>query len=176
MSSILVAGIGNIFMGDDAFGVEVVRRMRSRPLPAEVEVVDFGIRGLALTYALLDRYDAAVLVDTAPRGGAPGTLYVIEPEAAGLPALPAFHDLDPAHVLQTVRAMNGRCRRILLVGCEPESFGDELDGRMGLSPPVAAAVDRAMEKVVSLLEVLRQESADGLGQAAVGTEACHENG
>src|ERR1700676_3752545 len=80
---ILVAGIGNIFLGDDAFGVEVVRRLVQRPLPEGVRVVDFGIRGLDLTYALLDKYAAVIFVDAAPRGGTPGTLYVIEPELAG---------------------------------------------------------------------------------------------
>src|SRR5947209_3209759 len=74
------AGVGNIFLGDDAFGVEVAQRLARRPLPAGVRVVDFGIRGLDLTYALLDPYDAVVLVDAAPRGNAPGTLYVLEPE------------------------------------------------------------------------------------------------
>ena len=78
---ILIAGIGNIFLGDDAFGVEVARRLVRRRLPDGVRVVDFGIRGLDLTYALLDGYEAVILVDAAPRGGPPGTLYVLEPPA-----------------------------------------------------------------------------------------------
>src|SRR5438270_10803156 len=82
---VLVAGIGNIFLGDDAFGVEVAQRLAQRPLPAGVRVVDFGIRGLDLTYALLDGQDAVILVDATLRGGPPGTLYVIEPEAEGRP-------------------------------------------------------------------------------------------
>jgi hydrogenase maturation protease len=159
VNAVLVAGIGNIFLGDDAFGVEVVRRLRERPLPVDADVVDFGIRGIDLAYALLDGYDAAVLVDAVSRGGAPGTLYVIEPETeAGTPALPALHDLDPYCVLRTVKAMDGRCRRVRLLGCEPERLGDDFDGRIGLSPAVAAAVERAVEKVASLVASLRRET------------------
>ncbi len=147
MSALLIACVGNIFKGDDAFGVEVARRLAGRQLPPDVDLVDFGIRGIDLTYALLDRYDAAVLVDATRQGGAPGTLYVIEPEpgeaAEGELALTP-HDLDPTKVLRMVSAMNGRCRRIVLVGCEPETFGDELEGKMGLSEPVTAAVDEAV--------------------------------
>jgi hydrogenase maturation protease len=168
MSEVLVAGVGNVFLGDDAFGVEVARRLAGRSLPAGVEVADFGIRGIDLTYALLDRYDAAVLVDAVVRGGAPGTLYVLEPETAAdgpEPMMP--HDLDPAKVLAVVRAMNGRCRRILLVGCEPESLGDEYEGRMGLSETVAAAVDRAVETVESLVAELILESKMDETPAAV---------
>ena len=77
---ILVAGIGNIFLGDDGFGSEVARRLLARPLPAEVRVVDFGIRGFDLAYALLDGYDVTVFVDATPRGGEPGTIYTIEPD------------------------------------------------------------------------------------------------
>jgi hydrogenase maturation protease len=174
MSEVLVAGVGNVFLGDDAFGVEVVRRLAGRPLPAGVEVADFGIRGIDLTYALLDRYDAAVLVDAVARGGVPGTLYVIEPEpAADGPGLMMPHDLDPGKVLAVVRAVNGRCRRILLVGCEPESLGDEYEGRMGLSETVAAAVERAVEVVASLVSELSLEltmdKAPTAGPVAVST-------
>jgi hydrogenase maturation protease len=147
MSALLIACVGNIFKGDDAFGVEVARRFAGRELPPGVELVDFGIRGIDLTYALLDRYDAAVLVDATRQGGAPGTLYVIEPEpgdAAPEELLLAPHELDPTKILRMVTAMNGRCRRIVLVGCEPETFGDELEGKMGLSEPVTAAVDEAL--------------------------------
>ncbi len=81
--NILVAGIGNIFLGDDGFGVEVIRRLSSREFPAEVRVEDFGIRGYDLAYALLDGPDVTILVDAAARGGAPGTIYVIEPDVTG---------------------------------------------------------------------------------------------
>lgn len=159
MSGLLVAGIGNLFKGDDAFGVEVVRRLAGCRLPDRVKLVDFGIRGIDLTYALLDGYEAAVLVDTAQRGGAPGDIYVIEPEIpAGDPApedlMMSGHDLDPAKVLRLVSAMGGGCRRILLVACEPLTFGDEQEGAMGLSGPVAAAVDRAVATVEGLVQEL----------------------
>ncbi|HET6375017.1 MAG TPA: hydrogenase maturation protease [Methylocella sp.] len=149
MAKILVAGIGNIFRGDDAFGVEVVRQLTKQPLPPGVTVIDFGIRGIDLTYALLDGYDAAILVDTAQRGEAPGTVSVIAPETdAAEPAQPEElclepHNLDPAKVLRLVSALGGSCRNILLVACEPETFGDDSDGMMGLSAPVAAAVGEA---------------------------------
>jgi hydrogenase maturation protease len=160
MSRILIAGLGNVFKGDDAFGVAVAQRLAQRALPADVEVVDFGIRGIDLTYALLDGFDAAVLADTVQRGEAPGTVYVIEPEPETQAPQPedlmlSPHELDPAKVLRMVRALDGRCRRIVLVGCEPETFGDETDGKMGLSAPVEAAVEEAVGVVESLVSELR---------------------
>ncbi|MFZ3310089.1 MAG: hydrogenase maturation protease, partial [Xanthobacteraceae bacterium] len=137
MTSILIAGIGNIFNGDDAFGVEVVRRLARRNLPASVKVIDFGIRGIDLTYALLEGYGAAVLVDTAQRGETPGTISVVEPdqEEAGTPMpedlMLSPHELDPAKVLRLVTALGGTCKRVLLVACEPLTFGGE-QGAMGL--------------------------------------------
>lgn len=158
-SGILVAGIGNIFKGDDAFGCELVKRLTGVDLPQDVTVIDFGIRGIDLTYALLDGYRAAILVDTVARGGSPGDLYLIEPEPLTDDPDPSdlmmsAHDLDPAKVLRLVRAMGGTCDRILLVACEPLTFGDEHDGAMGLSPPVAAAVDRGAEMVRQVLDEL----------------------
>src|SRR5947209_17090655 len=123
---ILVACVGNIFLGDDAFGVEVARRLARRQ-PPEVRVVDFGIRGFDLTYALLEDYEAVVLVDAVPRGGPPGTLYVLEPdtaEPADAPATVETHDMDPMKVLRLVRAMGGRVRRLVVVGCEPAPADD----------------------------------------------------
>jgi hydrogenase maturation protease len=154
---ILIAGIGNIFLGDDAFGVEVVRRLAGRPLPGEAHVVDYGIRGFDLACALLEGYDVAILVDAVPRGGTPGTLYVIEPEmpspmdaeAAGGPAV-EMHNMDPVKVLRLAAALGGRQPgRILIIGCEPGPFDTEsdLDMQMGLSPPVRAAVDEAVELI-----------------------------
>src|SRR5689334_8572384 len=110
---ILVAGIGNIFLGDDAFGVEVAQRLARRAWPEGVRVVDFGIRGLDLAYALLDGYDAAILVDAAPRGGPPGSLYVIEPseggpagqDEVGAGTLIEGHGMDPVKVLRLVAAL-----------------------------------------------------------------------
>src|SRR5262249_56961070 len=124
---VLVAGVGNIFLGDDAFGVEVVRRLGRRPLPDGVRVVDFGIRGLDLTYALLDGHEAVILVDALPRGGEPGTLYVLEPEiGAPLGDAPPVegHGMDPVKVLHLAAAMGGQVGRLLLVGCEPAPPGE----------------------------------------------------
>ena len=152
---ILVAGIGNIFLGDDAFGVEVARRLAQRDLPAAVRVVDFGIRGFDLAYALQDGYETTILVDACPHGEAPGTLYVIEPDlkAPDDPAEPQAvveaHAMNPVNVLRMARAMNIEVKNLLLVGCEPETLGGE-EGQMGLS----AAVDGALEDAVKLVESL----------------------
>ncbi len=159
---ILVAGIGNIFLGDDAFGVEVAQRLARRPLPEEVRVVDFGIRGLDLTYALLDGYEAVILVDALPRGGAPGTLYVLEPErgetAGGNGVAMETHNLDPVKVLRLAEAMGGKVERLLLVGCEPRTTGGEEDMPDGLSDPVRASVDEAIGLIESLVaRLLRGE-------------------
>jgi hydrogenase maturation protease len=171
MTRILVAGIGNIFKGDDAFGVEVAQRLARRSLPDEVKVVDFGIRGIDLTYALLDAYDAAILVDAAQRDAPPGTVSIIEPERPSPESLAADcvflepHNLDPAKVLSLVAALGGGCRRILLVACEPESLGDEETGAMGLSRPVAAAVDEAVVAIERLIGELLQRESNPDGQA-----------
>jgi hydrogenase maturation protease len=153
---ILIAGIGNIFLGDDAFGVEVVQRLSSRRLPDNVRVVDFGIRGFDLVYALLDSYDVTILVDATPRGGVPGTLYTIEPDLSALNHLEApetvieTHGMNPMRVLGLVKAMGGEFKRLLLVGCEPATLGPEA-GQMGLSTPVQAAVDGAVGVIESLI-------------------------
>lgn len=164
--SILVAGIGNIFLGDDAFGVEVVRRMAGLNLPASVRVADFGIRGFDLAYALQDGYETTILVDACPHGQAAGTLYVIEPDLKELddPVGPQVtveaHAMNPMNVLRMARAMNIEVKNVLLVGCEPETLGGE-EGQMGLSTPVAAAVDEAVKLVESLVQ--RILNGDGPG-------------
>ena len=167
--TILVAGIGNIFLGDDAFGVEVVRRMASLPLPQTVRVADFGIRGFDLAYALQDGYETTILVDACPHGEAPGTLYVIEPNLKALDepanageapqAAIEAHAMNPVSVLRTARAMNIELKNILLVGCEPETLGGE-EGQMGLSPPVEAAVDEAVKLVKSLIDRVQDKVQD----------------
>jgi hydrogenase maturation protease len=161
---VLVAGIGNIFLGDDGFGVEVVQRLLSRrDLPAGVDVVDYGIRGYDLAFAMLGDHAATVLVDALPRGEPPGTVMVIEPtlsddlpDPATMPdhGQGAFqgHAMTPGAVFQLVRTLGGEPGRVLVVGCEPESFGDEQLGRMGLSDTVARAVPLAVE---TLLDVVR---------------------
>jgi hydrogenase maturation protease len=158
---ILVAGIGNIFFGDDAFGVEVAQRLLRRELPEEVRVVDFGIRGLDLTYALLDGYETVILVDAAPRGGRPGTLYVLEPpkpessERDGGPPIET-HNLDPVKVLHLAAALGGQVERLLVVGCEPATAAEMEDMQAGLSDSVRAAVDEAVPLIESLVAKLLQ--------------------
>jgi hydrogenase maturation protease len=154
---ILVAGIGNIFLGDDAFGVEVVKRMAGRALQSGVRVADFGIRGFDLAYALQDGYETTILVDACPRGEAPGTLYVVEPDLNALDTAPEAtvdaHSMNPMNVLRIVKGMNGSMKRILLVGCEPMTLGGD-EGQMGLSEPVESAVEEAIQLVESLANQL----------------------
>jgi hydrogenase maturation protease len=166
---VLVAGIGNVFMGDDGFGVEVVARLSGRPLPGGVEVADFGIRGFDLAYALMESYDFAVLVDALPRGGEPGQLFVLEPdleelEKAGGPGVADGHGMDPVTVLKMVRQFGGSPPRLYVIGCEPASLGGE-EGEMRLSPPVEAALDAAVDLVVDLVRRLagRVEVGQGKG-------------
>jgi hydrogenase maturation protease len=164
--TILIAGIGNIFLGDDGFGVEVVRRMAGRNLPADVRVSDFGIRGFDLAYALQDGYETTILVDACPHGQAPGTLYVIEPDLKALDdpdapqAVVEAHAMNPMSVLRMARAMNIELKNVLVVGCEPETLGGE-EGQMGLSLPVEAAVDEAVKLVESLVNRILNGNGSG---------------
>lgn len=147
---LLIAGIGNIFRGDDAFGCEVARVLASRSLPEGVLVRDFGTRGFDLACALLDGYDGAILLDAAARGRLPGTLYLIEPERAEPQAAVDPHGLTPEHVLRLVAALGGEPPWLRVIGCEPASLGDEDDGAMGLSAPVQAAVAEAVRMAEEL--------------------------
>jgi hydrogenase maturation protease len=154
VSRTLVAGVGNIFLGDDAFGCEVVRALAPTRLPDDVEVTDFGIRGVHLAYQLLDGYDLLVLVDAAPRGNEPGTVALLEVDLAQIetdrtsasPVVDA-HGLEPVSILALLASLGGRVSRVLVVGCEPESVQE----RIGLSEVVAAAVPRAVELVRQLV-------------------------
>jgi hydrogenase maturation protease len=153
--AILIAGIGNIFLGDDGFGVEVARRLSGRTWPAGVKVMDFGIRGLDLAYALMDGLGSTILVDACPRGEAPGTVYVIEPDlssldSAGTQAALDAHSMNPLSVLRMAKSMGGELKRVLLLGCEPETLGPE-EGQMGLSEPVEAAVGKAVQILETLV-------------------------
>jgi hydrogenase maturation protease len=154
-SGTLIAGIGNIFLGDDGFGVEVVRRLAERPARKDVSVIDFGIRGLDLTYALV-HYDRAILVDATPRGGPAGTLYVLEPDLAALAQAATqgieAHGLVPARALSMAHAMGGQLRFVRIVGCEPAHLPEGDDVAVGLSPPVAGAVEGALALIEELLE------------------------
>ena len=156
---ILVAGVGNIFLGDDGFGVEVAQSLSKRQLPETVTVKDFGIRGFDLAYALLDPWDGVIIVDALPRGEAPGTLYVIEPDRSGAAEADINpHGMDPVRVLNLAASLGTISARVLVVGCEPNDFGDELEGRMGLSSPVQAAVEEACNTVLELATSWRANS------------------
>jgi hydrogenase maturation protease len=157
---LLIAGVGNIFLGDDGFGVEVAHRLASAELPDWAQVVDYGIRGMHLAYDLANGYTSAILIDATPRGGLPGTVYVIEPDlssqgtpAAGddaaLAANPMFnaHGMQPDVVFSMLGMLESDARHILVVGCEPAS----VDYGIGLSEPVAAAVDEAVKVVLGLV-------------------------
>jgi hydrogenase maturation protease len=146
----LVAGIGNVFLGDDGFGVEVAARLSAAALPEGVRVLDAGIRARDLAFELFEGgYETAILVDAAARGGAPGTVYVIEPDVASIDGAAAVdgHGMNPESTLALVRALGGISTRILIVGCEPAS----LEEGIGLSEPVAGAVDEAIATVRQLL-------------------------
>ena len=169
---VLIAGIGNIFLGDDGFGVEVVGRLSGRRLPEGVEVVDFGIRGMDLAYALHEDYDLVVFVDATPRGGEPGTVYLIEPEIEeDEPVSLDTHGMDPVKVIRLARALGARPARTLVIGCEPQVIPGRRGGSethpyddilMELSEPVRAAVEEAAKLVESLVT----ETHKGPGKAA----------
>ncbi len=145
----LVAGIGNIFRGDDGFGVEVAHRLRELPMPDGVEVGDYGTSGMHLAYDLLAGYHTTILVDTVSRGAAPGTVHVLEidpDEPTGSTSVDA-HGMQPDAVLALLRTLGGVPGQVLLVGCEPADLGE----RIGLSAPVAAAVPQAVAVVGELL-------------------------
>ena len=160
--SILIAGIGNIFLGDDAFGCEVIKELSRRSWPENVRLVDFGIRGFDLAYAMLEEHDLTIFVDAAPRGNAPGTLYTIEPDLSELESFEGdvaleTHGMNPMKVLQMVKSMGGQFKKVLLVACEPETFGPE-EGLLGLSAVVQAAVPEAAKMVESLVNKQLKQS------------------
>ena len=164
--TILIAGIGNIFLGDDAFGVEVARSLSHRMLPDEVQVKDFGIRGFDLAYTLLEPWHTIILVDALKRSEKPGTLFILEPDLTGLGNPGAVgmdlnpHGMDPMRVLNLAASLGPIATRILVVGCEPADFGDELEGRMGLSPPVQAMVEEASNMIEELVGKLLGEGKE----------------
>jgi len=162
---VLIAGIGNIFLGDDGFGVEVVKRLAGCGLPEGVEVKDFGIRGMDLAYALQDDYELVVIVDATPQGGEPGTVYLIEPEIEddGEVSLDT-HGMDPVKVIKLSRALGAPPTRTLVVGCEPQVIvgGEDYDDMlMELSEPVGAAVEEAAKLVESLVTATGTDDRTG---------------
>lgn len=153
---VLVAGVGNVFLGDDGFGVEVARRLAEENLPDGVRVADYGIRGVHLAFELCEGYDTAILIDAAPHGEAPGTVSVLEPELAaaasgthGAAAVGMLdgHGMEPDAIFGLLATLGGHVGRVLVVGCEPGDVSE----RMGLSAPVAAAVDEAVRVVQELV-------------------------
>jgi len=165
---VLVAGIGNIFLGDDGFGVEVANRLKARPPRSGVRVVEFGIRSLHLAYELLDGYDTLVLIDAISIGEPPGTVAVVEPDrtATDEPTLDA-HTMNPQAVLGMLDNLGGDVRKVLVVGCQPAVITET----MGLSAPVAGAVDHAVRMVDELLDDLGAETV-----LRAGTEIKKETG
>jgi hydrogenase maturation protease len=150
MSRMLIAGVGNIFLGDDGFGVEVAGRLAGADLPDWVRVADYGISGMHLAYDLAEGYETTILIDAAPRGDVPGTVYVIEPDLApanrGNPLLDG-HGMQPDVVFGMLDLLGADAGRVLVVGCEPASVEEGI----GLSPPVAAAVDEAVRIILDLV-------------------------
>ena len=159
---VLVACIGNIFLGDDGFGVEAACALAAAPLGPDVKLVDYGIRGLDLAYGLLEPWQTVVLVDAIVRGGEPGTLYLLQPSEGDISLNEAGldpHAMDPIRVLAMARSIGEVSAEVYILGCEPLDFGDELEGRMGLSPQVEAAVPESVKMVQELLERLRERAA-----------------
>jgi hydrogenase maturation protease len=153
---VLIAGVGNVFLGDDGFGVTVANALGQDDPPPGVEVEEFGIRGMDLAYALTQGLDAAIVIDAAPRGEPPGTLSVIEPcGEEGEPALET-HGMDPLRVLAVARALGPLPGRVLIVACEPQQVltGEEGEVVMELSAPVRDAIQPAVELVRSLAQEL----------------------
>src|SRR3954447_21739055 len=159
---VLVAGIGNVFLGDDGWGVALAERLAERVLPEGVEVVDYGIRGMDLAYALGEGWDAVVLLDATPRGEAPGTVYLIEAEVEPDALAVETHGMDPVKVLAMARALGSEPPRTLVVGCEPltRMSGDEEEIDASLSEPVRASLDEAERVVVSLLGDLIEQKGE----------------
>ncbi len=165
---VLVAGVGNIFLGDDAFGALVARALVARPASPGVRVRDFGTRGVDLAYTLAEGFDALVLVDSMQRGRAPGTITVIEPdfrssEPVSELAGPA-HGVDPCRVFSMLNALGGSLRAALLVACEPLAFGSEDEPMLEPSAPVREAILHAVPLVEALASQLVHTFATELAQ------------
>ncbi len=160
--SILLACIGNIFHGDDAFGVEAAKRLANCELPENVKLVDFGIRGFDLAFALLDGFDVTIFVDAMQRGEKPGTIFLFEPNLKEIDgrqvqsAMIDTHGLNPLRVLNMAKGMGAKFGKLLVVGCEPETLGGD-QGQMGLSETVEASIDSAVARIESLISEINLE-------------------
>jgi hydrogenase maturation protease len=159
---ILVAGIGNAFMGDDGFGGRVAQRLEQGKLPDGVSVFDFGTGGLDLAYEVMRGYDALVIVDISRQGEEPGTVFVMEPDPEDVEggiedgAVIDPHAMDPQTVLRFVKSVGGWPGKVVIVACEPSEVGQVA---WGLSEPVEAALDRAVEVVLRQVEALGGDAA-----------------
>lgn len=170
----LVAGIGNVFLGDDGFGVEVASRLAREPLQDSVRVVDTGIRARDLAYELLDGgYGTAILVDAVSRGDAPGTVSLIELAAGsanGETVTRAIdgHAMSPDTILSFLHTLGGVSTRIWIVGCEPACIEEGI----GLSAPVTMAVDEALALVRELLETTARARGGFVEPSLGGRDTC----
>ena len=149
----LIAGVGNIFLGDDGFGVEVIKRLTLESMPEWVRVADFGIKGIHLAFELLDKkYEAIILIDAAPRGGEPGTVYLIEPDLSEISENSSHdaHAMDPESVLDAVRSLGEIPGKVYIVGCEPACTEEG----MGLSQQVSRAVEEAVRLILEIVDAI----------------------
>lgn len=159
-ATVLIAGIGNIFQGDDAFGVAVVKELAAFRFPEYVNVMDVGIRSIDLGFALVDGYDLTILVDATTRGCVPGTVYTIEIQPDDIPdvcdetAVVNSHSLDPVRVLALAKSMGAKFKRVLLIGCEPLVVDHDGSGHIGLSEVVQSAVDRSVNNIRQFVQEL----------------------
>jgi len=161
--NILIAGIGNIFFGDDAFGCEVAAQLMRRPLPEGVRVIDFGVGSYDLAYAMMNGPDVTIFIDATPRGQPPGTIYLLEPDKNILDSdfgeVVNAHSMNPVRVLQLIHSLGGQPGRLYLVGCEPAVLETE-EGAMGLSEKVQAAVAPAIEMIETLIREILEEAGN----------------
>ena len=159
---ILVAGVGNAWLQDDAFGGECARRLEARGVPSGVTVMDFGTGGLDLAYEVMRGYDALVILDASRQGGEPGTLYVMEAEREDFPDAIEDgenidpHGMDPKTMLRFVKAVGGWPGKVVIIACEP---GEVDEVGMGLTPKVEAAMEQALALVLETIEELRTDAA-----------------
>ena len=166
---ILVAGVGNLLRGDDAFGVRVVQRLEQMRLPDGVRVAEVGISGVALVQELMGRYDACIVVDAADRGGAPGTLYLLEPEIENPHGADAeelhrelvdMHYAEPSRALRLAAALGVRPKHLYVLACQPADVDEMAEN---LSPPVERAVGEAVHMIQGLIQRLNEEPAERRG-------------
>ncbi len=159
---ILVAGVGNAWLGDDGFGGEVIKALEKRELPDGVKIQDFGSGGLDLAYEVMRGYHALLLIDVSTQGGEPGTLYVIEPDPDEIKGgiedgeVLSPHGMDPATVLRFVKAVHGWPGKVVVVACEP---ADVEEMAMELTPEVRAVVEKAVDLVLEQITDLQDDAA-----------------